>query len=48
MRHSALTHDIEGGAPTPMLLARSHHASVLFLECYARPGVDGAARQVAP
>ncbi|MFF2958057.1 site-specific integrase [Streptomyces sp. NPDC057963] len=40
LRHSALTHDAEGGTSTPMLLARSRHASVRFLERYARPGVD--------
>ncbi|MGP3637739.1 tyrosine-type recombinase/integrase [Streptomyces sp. 24-1644] len=28
LRHSALTHDAEGGTNTPMLLARSRHASV--------------------
>ncbi|MFE9313083.1 hypothetical protein ACIQCF_36340 [Streptomyces sp. NPDC088353] len=27
LRHSALTHDAEGGTSTPMLLARSRHAS---------------------
>ncbi|MGW0920540.1 PmrA [Streptomyces sp. NPDC002755] len=39
--------DAEGGISTPMLLARSRHASVRFLECYARPGVDAVARHVA-
>jgi integrase/recombinase XerD len=28
LRHSALTHDAEDGTSTPMLLARSRHASV--------------------
>lgn len=40
LRHSALTHDAEDGTSTPMLLARSRHASVRSLERYARPGVD--------
>ncbi|MFH8788272.1 site-specific integrase [Streptomyces roseoverticillatus] len=50
LRHSALTHDAEGGttsSPPPMLLARSRHASVRSLERYARPGVDAVARHVA-
>lgn len=47
LRHSALTHDAEDGTPTPMLLARSRHASVRSLERYARPGVDSVARHVA-
>ncbi|MFD3874853.1 hypothetical protein [Streptomyces sp. NPDC058623] len=47
LRHSALTHDAEDGASTPMLLARSRHASVRSLERYARPGVDAVARHVA-
>lgn len=32
LRHSGLTHEAEGGASTPMLLARSRHASVRSLE----------------
>jgi hypothetical protein len=40
LRHSALTHDTEDGTSTPMLLARSRHASVRSLKRYARPGVD--------
>ncbi|CAM5256175.1 Integrase OS=Streptomyces griseomycini OX=66895 GN=FHS37_006904 PE=4 SV=1 [Streptomyces griseomycini] len=32
LRHSALTHDAEDGTSTPMLLARSRHASVRSLE----------------
>jgi integrase/recombinase XerD len=40
LRHSALTHESEYGTSTPMLLARSRHASVRSLERYARPGVD--------
>ncbi|MFB7065951.1 site-specific integrase [Streptomyces sp. NPDC056237] len=47
LRHSALTHDAEDGTSTPMLLARSRHASVRSLERYARPGVDAVARHVA-
>lgn len=47
LRHSALTHDAESGTSTPMLLARSRHASVRSLERYARPGVDALARHVA-
>jgi integrase/recombinase XerD len=46
LRHSALTHDAEGGTLTPMLLARSRHASVRSLERYARPSVDAVARHV--
>jgi len=47
LRHSALTHDAEDGTSTPMLLARSRHASVRSLERYARPGVDSVARHVS-
>ncbi|KUL42685.1 hypothetical protein ADL12_09685 [Streptomyces regalis] len=47
LRHSALTHDAEDGTSTPMLLARSRHASVRSLERYARPGIDAVARHVA-
>ncbi len=36
LRHSALKHDAENGTSTPMLLARSRHASVRSLERYAR------------
>ncbi|MGW5258607.1 tyrosine-type recombinase/integrase [Streptomyces sp. NPDC004012] len=46
-RHTALTHDAESGTSTPMLLARSRHASVRSLERYARPGVNAVARHVA-
>ncbi|MEU9983556.1 hypothetical protein [Streptomyces sp. NPDC050856] len=46
-RHSALTHDAEDGTSSPMLLARSRHASFRSLERYARPGVDSVARHVA-
>jgi hypothetical protein len=44
LRHSALTHDAESGTFTPMLLARSRHASVRSLERYARPGAGRLGR----
>ena len=47
LRHSTLTHEAEDGTNTPMLLARSRHASVRSLERYARPGTDVVARHVA-
>jgi integrase len=47
LRHSALTHAAEDGTNTPMLLARSRHASVRSLEQYARPGPEAVARYVA-
>ena len=47
LRHSMLTHEAEGGTSTPMLLARSRHASVRSLERYARPGPESVARHVA-
>ena len=47
LRHSALTHESEDGTNTPMLLARSRHASVRSLERYARPGPEAIARHVA-
>lgn len=47
LRRSALTHDAEDGTSTPMLPARSRHASVRSLERYARPGDDAVARHVA-
>ena len=37
LRHSLLTHEAEDGTSTPMLLARSRHASVRSLERYAAP-----------
>ncbi|MFD5451259.1 site-specific integrase [Streptomyces sp. NPDC127100] len=46
LRHSALTHDAEDETSTPMLLARSRHASVRSLERHARPGVGSVARHV--
>lgn len=47
LRHSALTHAAEEGTNTPILLARSRHASVRSLERYARPGPEAVARHVA-
>jgi integrase len=46
LRHSALTHAAEDGTNTPILLARSRHASVRSLERYARPGPEAVARHV--
>jgi hypothetical protein len=46
-RHSLLTHEAEDGTSTPMLLARSRHASVRSLKRYARPGPEAVARHVA-
>ncbi|GGM22730.1 tyrosine-type recombinase/integrase [Dactylosporangium sucinum] len=47
LRHSALTHEAEDGTNTPLLLARSRHASMRSLERYARPGPDAVAAHVA-
>jgi len=47
LRHSALTHAAEDGTNTPILLARSRHASIRSLERYARPGPEAVARHVA-
>ena len=47
LRHSLLTHEAEDGTSTPMLLARSRHASVRSLERYARPGPEAVAAHVA-
>ena len=47
LRHSALTHAAEDGTNTPILLARSRHASVRSLERYARPGPEAVARYFA-
>jgi len=47
LRHFALTHDAESGTNTPMLLARSRHASMRSLERYARPGPEALARHAA-
>jgi len=47
LHHYALTHDAESGTNTPMLLARSRHASMRSLERYARPGPEVATGVVA-
>jgi len=47
LRHSALTHAAEDGTNTPILLARSRHASVRSLERYARPSPEAVARHIA-
>jgi len=47
LRHSLPTHEAEDGISTPMLLARSRHASVRSLERYARRGPEAVARHVA-
>jgi hypothetical protein len=47
LRGLALTHAAEDGTNTPILLARSRHASVRSLERYARPGPEAVARHVA-
>ena len=47
LRHSALTHDAEGGTGTPMLMARSGHTSVRSLAKYARVSAEALARHQA-
>ncbi|MBV9172235.1 MAG: site-specific integrase [Chloroflexi bacterium] len=47
LRHSALTHAAEDGTSTPLLLARSRHASARSLERYARPSPEAVARELA-
>jgi integrase len=44
LRHSALTHDAENGASTPMLMAKSGHTSVASLARYARPSAEALQR----
>ncbi len=44
LRHSALTHDAEGGTGTPMLMARSGHTSVRSLAKYARVSAEALQR----
>ena len=39
LRHAALTHAAEDGTNTPIVLARSRHASVRSLERFARPAL---------
>lgn len=50
LRHSALTHDAEGGTSTPMLLARSRHASVPWNGTPARASTrsPGTSRSAIP
>jgi hypothetical protein len=40
LRQSALTHDTEAGASTPMLMSKSGHTSVALLARYARPSAE--------
>ena len=47
LRHSALTHDAEDGTGTPMLMARSGHASVRSLAKYARVSAEALQRHQA-
>jgi integrase len=47
LRHSALTHDAEGGTGTPMLMARSGHTSARSLARYARVSAEALARHQA-
>ena len=47
LRHSALSHDAEDGTSTPMLMARSGHASVRSLAKYARVSVEALQRHQA-
>jgi len=44
LRHSALTHDAENGASTPMLMSKSGHTSVASLARYARVSAEALAR----
>jgi integrase len=47
LRHSALTHDAEDGASTPMLMARSGHTSVRSLARYAWVSAEALERHQA-
>jgi integrase/recombinase XerC/integrase/recombinase XerD len=47
LRHSALTHDAEGGTGTPMLMARSGHTSARSLARYARVSAEALGRHQA-
>jgi integrase/recombinase XerC/integrase/recombinase XerD len=47
LRHSALTHDAEDGTSTPVLMARSGHASVRSLVRYAHVSEEALARHQA-
>jgi hypothetical protein len=48
LRHSALTHDAEDGASTPMFPVKSGHTSVASLVRYAKPSAEALARWQAP
>ena len=43
LRHSALTHDAEDGASTPLLMTKSGHSSIRSLAKYARPSTEALA-----
>jgi integrase/recombinase XerC/integrase/recombinase XerD len=43
LRHSALTHDAEDGASSPLLMTKSGHTSLRTLGKYARPGTEALA-----
>jgi integrase len=47
LRRSALTHDVEDGTGTPMLMARSGHTSVRSLAKHARVSAEVLARHQA-
>jgi site-specific recombinase XerD len=47
LRHSALTHLAEDGVSTPLLMAKSRHASVRSLQRYARPSQQAVAQLTA-
>ncbi len=47
LRHSAITHMAERNVSTPLLMAKSRHASLRSLERYARPGVEAVAQLTA-
>lgn len=44
LRHSGLTHAAEDGMPTPLLMAKSGHASIRSLGPYARPSIEAVTR----
>lgn len=47
LRHSALTHLAEAGVSTPLLMAKSRHASMRSLQRYARPSQEAVSRMTA-
>jgi hypothetical protein len=47
LRHSALTHLAEQNVSLPLVLAKSHHASLRSLQRYARPGAEAVAAMTA-